>query len=83
MRDMRSLGLGLLLGVCVMIAVGQAAAPNHPDGTRYEVTPSYGEGGNYEFFIHDRQTNKVYHRTLGNGELRPDGTLVEDILKHR
>jgi len=83
MRDLRNVGIGLVLGICVMLAVGQAAAPNNPNGTRYQITPSKAEAGNYEFFIHDLQTNKVYHRTIGSAQLAPEGTLVEDILKQR
>jgi hypothetical protein len=82
MRDLRNVGIGVMLGICVMLAVG-LAAPNNPNGTRFHVTPTKAEGGNYEFFIHDLQTNKVYHRTIGSGQLASEGTLVEDILKQR
>jgi len=81
MRDLRNLGIGLVLGICVMLAVGQAAT-NNPNGTRFQITPLRGEA-NYEFLIHDLQTNKIYHRTVGLGNLPAEGTLVEDILKQR
>jgi hypothetical protein len=80
MRDLRNITIGLLLGICVTLAAAPAA-PNNPNGTRYQVTPSHDEAGNYAFFIHDLQTNKIYHRTIGSSQLAPNGTLVEDILK--
>ena len=81
MRDLRNLTIGLLLGICLTLATAPAAVPNNPNGTRYQITPSVAEVGNYQFFIHDLQTNKIYYRTIGSSQLAPNGTLVEDILK--
>jgi hypothetical protein len=79
MRDLRTLTIGLLLGICVTLAAGPAAAPNNPNGTRYHIiTASHVEGGSYDFFIHDLQTNKIYDRKIGGPV---DGLLVEDIVK--
>jgi hypothetical protein len=79
MRDLRTLTIGLLLGICVTLAAGPAA-PNNPNGTRFNIiSASHVEGGTYDFFIHDLQTNKVYYRRTS--PLNSNGMLVEDILK--
>ena len=78
MRELRSLGIGLVLGVCLVLTAGQAAAPREAGGPRYSVTASHPQPGSYEFFIVDHTTNKIYHRT--DSDLRPSGTPIEELI---
>jgi hypothetical protein len=84
MRELRNLGIGLVLGLLVSIAIGQAAAPKNAPDPRYQIAMLKDTvAGNVEFFILDHQTNKVYYRLLGLHQLRPDGTPVEKIIEAR
>ena len=80
MRDIRTLVVGLLLGACLVLSMGQARAVNAQRG-RYLVTPSIDANGNYVFFVHDLETDKVQRRVLGNTELPHEGLAVESILQ--
>jgi hypothetical protein len=79
MRDLRTLVIGLLLGACLVLAMGQAAAPQRRE--RYEVTPTTDANGNFAFFVHDRETDKVYHRKVASWDLPAAGVTVEQILQ--
>ena len=81
MRDLRLVIIGLLLGVCVTLAIGQAPAGRGPAGPRYHVVSASMKDGAAEFWIHDQQTDKVYHRLTGTSIPEPGGTRVEDILR--
>jgi hypothetical protein len=82
-RELRFLGIGLVLGICVVLATGQAAVPQEAGGPRYDVTAFRPEAGTYEFFVVDHRTNKVYHRRLGSSQIRQDGTPIEQIIADR
>jgi hypothetical protein len=75
--DLRSIAFGLLLGVGVTFAMGQApAAPQIP--ARYQITTMRDSNGNLEFIILDHQTSRLYQKRTGSIK---DGTTVEQLLK--
>jgi len=76
LTGLRNVALGLLLGVCLTLAVGQAAAPPAP--ARYQITAFRGTDGNLEFIVLDHRTNKIYHEVEGPVA---DGTTVESLLR--
>ena len=75
--DLRSVACGLLLGVGVTLAMGQApAAPQ--TSPRYQITTARDSNGNLEFIILDHQSNRLYQKRTGSIK---DGTTVEQLLK--
>lgn len=83
MSGLRQLGIGLVLGVCLMLAMGQAAAPGaNAAAPRYQLVASE-ENQSYRFFILDHQTNKVYARRVGNHQVPDGGMTIEELLRQR
>ena len=63
--DVKTLLIGLLLGVCVTLSMGQRAAePAHKLDAdyRYQISAVPEQNGAYTLFILDHETNKVYSR---------------------
>jgi len=62
--DFKTLLIGLLLGICVTLSMGQRAAePAHKLDAdyRYQISAApHGDG--YVLFILDHETNKIYSR---------------------
>ena len=88
MRDVRTLVIGLLLGACVVLAAGEVPRPaqgqDRPVAAqrgRYVITPSLDPSGNYVFFVHDLDTDKIHHRVFGSTEMPSNGLTVEQILQ--
>jgi len=69
MFDVKTLIIGLLLGVCTMLVVGAARgeAPQKLDADyRYQISAVQGENGGYNLFVLDHETNKVYKRQFSD-----------------
>jgi hypothetical protein len=45
------------------------------------VTPAKDAGGNFVFFVYDKETGKVYHRTVAGWDMPDAGVTAEQILK--
>jgi hypothetical protein len=68
--DVKSLLIGLLLGVCMMLTIGavRGEAPQKLDADyRYQIS-SVQEGNTSYLYILDHETNKVYRRQYGDSE---------------
>jgi hypothetical protein len=68
MLDVKSVMIGLLLGVCTILAIGAARAesPQKLDADyRYQMSAVTGQSGT-TIFILDHETNKVYSRQVEN-----------------
>jgi len=82
MFDVKTLIIGLLLGVCTMLVVGAARgeAPQKLDADyRYQISAVQEQNGSYTLFILDHETNKVYSRQgfPPNGQGREVKQLIE------
>ena len=79
--DPKSIGIGLLVGVCVMAARdrGPAEAPALP---RYDVEALRDQNGNTILVILDHQTNRVHHPNLAV-QLGGEGARVQDMISPR
>ena len=73
-----SLVIGLVLGVCVTMAMGQAPAPRAGDAAapRYQISSSHDQGV-IHLSILDHQTQKVYFFQTG---AHRNGSTIEWIL---
>jgi hypothetical protein len=63
--DFKTLLIGLLLGICVTLSMGQRAAePAHKLDAdyRYQISAVSASNGGYTVFILDQETKKVYAR---------------------
>ena len=60
--DLKTLLIGLLLGVCVTLSMGQRAAePQKLDADyRYQISAVVGTNGGPTIYILDHETKKVY-----------------------
>ncbi len=68
--DVKTLLIGLLLGICVTLSMAQRAAePAHKLDADYRYQISAVSVGNDEYvlFILDHETNKVHMRRAGGG----------------
>lgn len=72
--DAKSLVIGLLLGVCVILAIGaiRGETPQKSDADyRYQIGAVHQEGNGISYlYILDHETNKVYRRQFwdNNGQ---------------
>lgn len=70
--DFKAMLIGLLLGICVPLSMGQRAAePAHKLDAdyRYQISAVIEANGTPYLFILDHETNKVYRRTFSdNGQ---------------
>jgi hypothetical protein len=70
--DLKTLVIGILLGICVMMARG-----NEPVQTafipRYQISvvPGPSKGDGYQIFVLDQKTNKVYESGAGSMNQTP------------
>jgi hypothetical protein len=64
--DFRTLLIGLLLGICVTLSMGQRAAePQKLDADyRYQISAVSRGNGGYVIFVLDHETKKVYSRQV-------------------
>jgi hypothetical protein len=81
---LKTLLIGLLLGVCVTLSMGQRAAePAHKLDAdyRYQISAVPEQNGAYTLFILDHETNKVYSRQgfPPNGAGREIKQLIGEI----
>jgi len=62
--DLKTLAIGLLLGICVTLSMGQRAEPAQKLDAdyRYQITAVAATNGGYTIFILDHETKKVYSR---------------------
>ena len=62
--DLKTLLIGVLLGVCVTLSMGQRAAPAEKVDAdyRYQISAVAGANGGYTLFILDHETKKVHSR---------------------
>lgn len=65
--DVKALLIGLLLGVCVPLSLGQRAAEPAQKldaDYRYQISAVGGTNGGFTIFILDHETKKVYSRPM-------------------
>lgn len=65
--DLKTLSIGLLLGLCIALSMGQRAAEPAQKldaDYRYQITAVGGTNGGYTMFILDQETKKVYSRPM-------------------
>ena len=66
--DFKALLIGLLLGICVPLSMGQRAAEPAQKldaDYRYQISAVSGTNGGLTIFILDHETKKVYSREMG------------------
>jgi len=82
MKNMRDLGLGVLLGVALMFTLG-ASTSNNKEIVRYQIS-SYGMGRSHGVYIVDTQTGVVKHVFQGRiDEVSKGGQLGTPFNKMR
>jgi hypothetical protein len=77
LTDLRNVACGLILGVALTLAMGQAPAERHAS-PRYQITAFAGLRGP-EAIILDHETNKVYWKPMK--DITDDGVTVDNMLK--
>ena len=85
-KTVRGVAVGLVTGVAVTVAMGQAAAPDRRQGRaeppvvqRYQIAVSKDNLGSDYLYILDHQTGNVYRRFAGN--LGGQAQTVEQFIQ--
>ena len=82
-RDVRNVVVGLLTGVVVTVAAGQAGAPDGrqpavPPVQRYQITGMRDNNGNEYLYILDHQTQKLYRKSTHG--IEGNAPTVEQLI---
>lgn len=81
-KDGRNIVVGLLTGVVVAMAMGQAAAPDRRQPQpvqRYQIAAMRDGNGNEYLYVLDHQTQKV-HRVSTHG-IQGNSPTVEQLIR--
>ena len=82
MLDVKSLVIGLLLGVCTILAIAAARgeAPQKLDADyRYQISAVANGNDDFTLFILDHETKKVFMRRAGGWN---DGQDIKQRIDH-